>query len=98
MLKCHVGLWLQTNTGAEDISKSSALLGQGIDDWSARWRKRSLCHCKPYLQTAMILVSTNLEHVAKNTKHAVESFVLGGISSLPLDTCHHFGNDHEIDN
>jgi hypothetical protein len=42
-----------------------------------------------------------LEHVAENTKHAVESSVIRrttfGAVSLPLNTSHHLGDENEID-
>lgn len=42
VLKCHIGFWLQSDTSAEDVGKGCSLLCKSVDDWSARWRKRSL--------------------------------------------------------
>lgn len=83
VLQSHVRLGLKTNAGTEDVGQSSTLLGQSVDNWSSRWSQWCL------------------EHVAENAEHAVEVLVLLGGSaigggSLPLDTGHHLGNDHQI--
>ena len=54
MLKSHVRLRLQTNTGTEDVDQSRALLAQGVDNGSTRRSQRSLQH-----------VAQNAEHAVE---------------------------------
>jgi hypothetical protein len=42
VLQSHVVLWLEADEGTEDVGESSTLLGQSIDDWSARRSERGL--------------------------------------------------------
>ncbi len=44
MLKCHVRLWLKTNTGTEDVSHGTALLSKSVDDRSTLWHHWGLEH------------------------------------------------------
>jgi hypothetical protein len=53
VLQSHVRLWVKTETSAEDVCESSALLGKSIDDRSARWRKWSLEHVAEDAQNAV---------------------------------------------
>ena len=99
MLKGHVRLRLKTNACTEDISKSAALLGQCVDNWSSRRCQGSL------LPSAKSGINSKratyyLQHIAQNAKHAVETFVFVGVItvSLPCNASHHLSNDHKIDN
>ena len=83
VLESHVRLGLKTDAGTEDVGQSSALLSQSIDDGSAGRGQGGL------------------EHVAQDAQDAVEVLVLGrgrtiSGGGLPLDTGHHLGNDHKI--
>lgn len=85
MLQGHVILWLETNTGTEDVGQSTSLLSKGVDHWRSRRSQRSFEH-----------VAEN----AENTVEVLEvlgSNTVGGLS-LPLDTRHHLRNENEIDN
>lgn len=83
MLKSHVVLRLETDAGAEDVGKSSALLGKSVDNGSAARSERSLKH-----------VAEN----AKDAVEArVISGTAIGTVSLPLDTGHHLSDENQID-
>jgi len=86
VLQGHIRLGLKANAGAEDVSQGAALLGQGVDDGGPRRGQRGL------------------EHVAEDAQDAMEALVLlgagiggAGLSGLPLDAGHHFGDDDEVD-
>lgn len=44
MLESHVVLGLEADTSTENVDKSTALLGESVDDWSTRWGQWSLEH------------------------------------------------------
>lgn len=46
MLKRHVGLWLETDTGTEDVGEGTALLGEGVDNRGSVRHKRGLEHVR----------------------------------------------------
>ena len=82
MFKGHVVLRLKTNAGAEDVGKSSTLLGECVDHGRTTGSEGSL------------------EHVAEDAEHAVEAGVVSGAAistvSLPLNTSHHFSDEHQV--
>jgi hypothetical protein len=85
VLQSHVRLGLKTNTGTENVGQSSTLLGQSIDDRSARWSQGRLEHEAEDAENAV--------EVAK--------ILLLGLASLvgaPLDTGHHLGDEDQVDN
>lgn len=53
VLKGHIGLWLETNAGTEDVNQSGALLAQGIDDRGAGRGQGSLEHVTENAQDAV---------------------------------------------
>ena len=44
VLQSHIVLRLKTDAGTEDVSESSTLLGESVDNGGARWGERSLMH------------------------------------------------------
>lgn len=42
VLKSHVVLGLESNTGTEDVGESSTLLAESVDNRSASWGQRGL--------------------------------------------------------
>ena len=53
VLECHVVLWLETNTGTEDVGKCSTLLGEGVDNRSTGRSEGSLEHVAEQRQDAV---------------------------------------------
>lgn len=84
VLKGHVRLGLKTDTGAEDVGQSRALLGKSVDNRSAGRSQRSLEHVAEHTQDAVeALVLSGGSSVSRR--------------SLPLDTRHHLSNDDQVD-
>ncbi len=101
MLKRHVGFWLQTHTSAENVGQSRTLLGQSIDYGCTRRSQGCLCNLAA-IKVGVQSWRTYLEHVTQDTKHAVKPSVVFPIRavtgrSLPSDSGHHLGNNHQID-
>lgn len=84
VLKGHVRLRLETDASAENVSKSSTLLGKRVDDGSAGGSEGGLEHVAEDAQDAVEVLEVLLGSGA-------------GLSSLPLDAGHDLGDDDEID-
>jgi hypothetical protein len=99
VLQSHVVLGLESDTGTEDVGEARTLLGESVDDRSALGNEGSLSQISIIRQRWKY--TTYLEHVAKNTEHAMKPSVLGitglGAMGLPLHTCHDLSNKNEID-
>lgn len=84
VLQSHVILWLETDTGAEDVGQGTSLLSKSIDDWGSRRGQWSLKH-----------VAEDGEHAVEVSKLLSSSAI--SRAGLPLDASHHFGNQDEVD-
>ena len=83
MLQGHIALWLETNTGTEDVCQSTALLSKSVDDRGSGRGQGGLQHVAEDAKDAVeVLVVLG------------GSAVVG--LSLPLDASHHLGNKHKV--
>ena len=83
MLKSHIVLRLQANTGTEYVGQGSSLLSESIDDWSSWGSQWSLEH-----------VAENTENAVEVLELFGSDTVVG--VSLPLDTSHHLRNQDQV--
>lgn len=86
MLKRHVRIGLQADTGTEDVRQCSALLGKCIDNGRAWRRERSLEH-----------VGKDAEDAVEALELIVGALRAGGLR-LPLNTRHDLGHEDQVDN
>ena len=83
MLEGHVRLRLETDTSPEDVGHGSTLLGESVDDRSARGSQGGLEH-----------VAQDAEHTVEVL--VVDGGGAIGRHGLPLDAGHHLSKDHKI--
>lgn len=83
VFESHGGFRRQADTGTEDVGQRRSLLRQRIHHRSSGWRQ------------------WRLQHVAENAQDTVKVLIrrCGPVTvlGLPLYSCHHFGNQDEID-
>ena len=70
MLKSHVRLGLKSNAGTEDVGQGCALLGESVDNRSARRSQRSLEHVAEDAKDAVkVLVLSLASRLPLDTGH-----------------------------